>query len=338
MPESADIHVSACPFCNLQNDNIEVKANELTDAINWLNSELSRSSYRLESFEEQKKKIQNEITAIKQDLTRCRQKIKTIEQQTKDLETIKGQYELALEAKLRVESVLTELADLQRNQPDIRLDEIKRRIKVLQADLKENYDIARKMDDAQVRIKELLAKFGERFDFEKSYMPIQLRFSLETFDLWHEPAADKQVFLRSMGSGANWLSCHLVLFLALQRYFCEVGKNCSIPPVLFFDQPSQVYFPSNLDGAKEFSANEIAKKDSSRDKARPVDEDIKAVTNLFEQLVKYCNETKDETGIMPQIIVTDHADHLKLPGTISFESLVRKRWRQENEGFIQSGS
>lgn len=335
VPESADIQASVCPFCNSQNDDIEEHANELADAINWLNSELSRSSYRLESFEEQKRKTQNEITAIKHDLTRCRQKIKTIEQQTKDLETVRGQYELALEAKIRVENILSELADLQRNQPDIKLDELKGKIKVLQADLKGNYDIDRKMANAQARIQELLAKFGERFDFEKSYTPIQLRFSLETFDLWHEPEAGKQVFLRSMGSGANWLSCHLVLFLTLQRYFCEVGKNCSIPPVLFFDQPSQVYFPSNLDGDSEFSANEIAKKDSSRDKARPVDEDINAVTNLFEQLVKYCQETKNETGIMPQIIVTDHADHLKLSGNISFESLIRKRWRQENEGFIQ---
>ncbi|OGS81658.1 MAG: hypothetical protein A2061_10000 [Gallionellales bacterium GWA2_59_43] len=311
VPESAELHASVCPFCNSQNDGVEVRANELTDAINWLNSELSRSSYRLESFEEQRRKTQDEIALIKNDLFRCRQQIKVIEQQTKDLDTIRGQYELAVEAKIRVENVLAELIDLQGGQTDKQLDDIKDQIKKLQGDLKSNYDIAQKMSNAQVRIKELLAKFGERFDFEKSYTPIKLRFSLDTFNLWHEPEEGKQVFLRSMGSGANWLSCHLVLFLALQRYFCEVGKGCAIPPVLFFDQPSQVYFPSILDSGKEFSADEIAKKDGSRDQSRAVDEDVKAVTNLFEQLVRYCQETKDDTGIMPQIIVTDHADHLK---------------------------
>lgn len=335
VPESAELHASACPFCNSQNDGVEVQANDLTEAINWLNSELSRSSYRLESFEEQRKKSQNEIAIIKKDLLRCRQQIKAIEQQTKDLDTVRGQYELAVEAKIRVENVLIELAELQGKQPDKQLDEIKDKIHKLQADLKGNYDIDQKMSNAQDRIQELLAKFGGRFDFEKSYTPIQLRFSLETFNLWHEPEKGKQVFLRSMGSGANWLSCHLVLFLALQRYFCEVGESCSIPSVLFFDQPSQVYFPSILDSEKEFSADEIAKKDGSRDKSRPVDEDVKAVTNLFEQLVSYCQETKNETGIMPQIIVTDHADHLSLPGNVTFESLVRKRWRQDDEGFIQ---
>lgn len=334
VPESAELHASACPFCKSQNDEVEEQANELTEAINWLNSELSRSSYRLESFEEQRKKIQGEIDTIKTELVRCRQQIKSIEQQIYDLENVRSQYELAVEAKIRVESILSEIADLQGGQTDEELETLKNRIRELKADLKANYDIDQKMASAQYRIQELLAEFGGRFDFEKSYTPIRLRFSLETFDLWHESEAGKQVYLRSMGSGANWLSCHLVLFLALHRYFCEVGEDCSIPPVLFFDQPSQVYFPSILDGGVEFSADELAEKDNSRDKTRPVDVDVKAVTNLFEQLVKYCQETKKETGIMPQIIVTDHADNLELPGKVTFESLVRERWRQDGDGFI----
>jgi hypothetical protein len=139
-----------------------------------------------------------------------------------------------------------------------------------------------------------------------------------------------------MGSGANWLSCHLVLFLALQRYFCEVGENCAIPSILFFDQPSQVYFPTILDGGAEFSPDKLARKDESRARSRAVDEDVAAVTNLFDQLVKFCLETKEATGITPQIIVTDHADKLRLRGDVSFESLVKERWRQEGEGFIDT--
>jgi hypothetical protein len=334
VPVSAELHASICPFCNSQNNNVEEQANELTDAINWLNSELSRSSYRLESFEEQRKNIQLDIDTIKPDLVLCRQQIKAIDKQITDLEKVRSQYELAVESKIRVENVLAELADLQDKQPDGDLEKLKVMIKELKAYLKANYDIESKLTKAQSRVQELLSLFGNRFDFEKSYTPIQLHFDLETFDLWHEMEAHKKVFLRSMGSGANWLSCHLVLFLALQRYFCEVGKGCSIPPVLFFDQPSQVYFPSILDGGIEFSAEELAKKDNSRDKSRPVDEDVKAVTNLFDQLVTYCQETEDATGIMPQIIVTDHADHLVLSGEVTFESLVRARWRQNNDGFI----
>lgn len=338
LPESAEVHASTCPFCGSENDDVEAQANELTEAINWLNSELSRSSYRLDSFEEQRQKIQAEIDPIKDELGRCRQKIKAIDQQISDLEKVRSQYELAVEAKVRVESVLFELTRIQEGQADGDLDKLKERILELKTDLKSNYDIDRKLANAEARIKDLLEEFGGRFNFEKSYTPIRLRFSLGSFDLWHEMEPGKKVFLRSMGSGANWLSCHIVLFLALQRYFCEVGKGCSIPPVLFFDQPSQVYFPSILDGGTNFSAEELAKMDTSRDRLRTVDEDVKAVTNLFVQLVDYCQETEEATGIMPQIIVTDHADNLELPGEVTFESLVRRRWRQDSDGFIDLNS
>jgi len=61
------------------------------------------------------------------------------------------------------------------------------------------------------------------------------------------------------------------------------------------------------------------------------------VTNMFDQLVWYCEDTFKETGIRPQIIVTDHADKLALANQVEFESLVRKRWRKPGEGFISAG-
>jgi hypothetical protein len=61
---------------------------------------------------------------------------------------------------------------------------------------------------------------------------------------------------------------------------------------------------------------------------------MRAVTNMFDQLVMFCEKTQNETGIMPQIIVTDHADHLNLTSGVTFESLVRKRWRDDDDGFI----
>ena len=68
---------------------------------------------------------------------------------------------------------------------------------------------------------------------------------------------------------------------------------------------------------------------------RLVDEDIKAVENLFSQLAIYCNELELSNGFSPQIIVIDHADNLTLSEVsgVSFESLVNgNRWR--TRGFI----
>lgn len=320
-----------CPFCKSSSVSLQGHANELTEAVNWLNSELARSSLRLSSFKEEEKIIKEDLSGFKADLRVCRSNIKAAKEQRTDFEDVASQYELAVEAKVGIQAILADLAIDNNQDKDVDLEGLRSEIHRLKEFLKGS-DV--KLKIAENRINEILKIYGERFEFEKSYTPINLRFSIETFDLWHEPAKNEKVFLRSMGSGANWLSCHLVLFLSLQRYFCELGNDCSIPSILFFDQPSQVYFPSLLDGETKFSAEDIARKDNSRNKSRTVDEDVRAVTNLFDQLVKYCAETKEITGICPQIIVTDHADHLKLKGDAPFESFVRKRWREEGEGFI----
>ena len=222
--------------------------------------------------------------------------------------------------------------------PDQKLEEqlrkIQEEITEIKHFLKQNYNVEQKLNEAGKHIWSYMKALGDCFEFEESYQPINLNFSLDTFDLWHE-SGTRKIFLRSMGSGANWLYCHLTLFLALHRYFSTLGEHCSIPSILFLDQPSQVYFPSVLDTTTDFSPREIAAKEGDARK-RPVDDDIKAVENLYSQLVKFCDETLKETGIEPQIIVTDHADKLKLDGEVSFESLVQgRRWRGKGRGFIK---
>jgi hypothetical protein len=43
-----------------------------------------------------------------------------------------------------------------------------------------------------------------------------------------------------------------------------------------------------------------------------VDDDMKAVTNMFTQLARLCTATGKATGVTPQVIVSDHADKLIL--------------------------
>lgn len=333
VPKEAELLVSKCPFCHAQHSSVEYEANKLNDAILWLNDELGKSKYLLESFEEQELKTSRELDDLRSDVEASNQKIRSIDNQIVELGRYRTQYELALKAKLRVESILEQLLEKPDQELEKLLTDIKGKISDLKRFLRQNYNVEQKLKEAEKDIWSLMANIGNRFEFEESYRPINLYFSLKTFDLWHEESNAKKVFLRSMGSGANWLYCHLTLFLALHRYFCRIGDRCLIPTILFFDQPSQVYFPSVLDNAIEFSPKELADKEGDARK-RPVDEDIKAVTNLYSQLVKFCQETLKETGIEPQIIVTDHADNLTLDSDVSFESLVQgRRWR--TRGFIE---
>ena len=115
----------------------------------------------------------------------------------------------------------------------------------------------------------------------------------------------------------------------MHKYFAELGDKCAIPSILFLDQPTQVYFPNfNRDTSSSFEDQKSQEAEQRTEKERPVDEDIKAVENLFSRLSIYCNDLELNDGFSPQIIVTDHADNLTLSNGVLFESLVNgNRWR-----------
>lgn len=332
VPTEAEMRVSECPFCNNPHHALEDEANRLQDAIGWLNEELRRSPYLLESFEEDEKKVVADIEQDRQGIQALENKILVLEEQIRDLINNRSQTELALKAKWRIEALFESLLEQKDNQLIEKRAELKKKIETLNRFLRENYNIKSKLEEAEEYIRSEMEEIGNSFEFEDSYRPIKLRFSLATFDLWHE-SQDRKVFLRSMGSGANWLYCHLTLFLALHRYFCKLGELCNIPSILFLDQPSQVYFPSVIDHDANFDPQKLAELEGES-RTRHLDEDVRAVTNLYSQLVRFCKETLEATGIEPQIIVTDHADNLELEGGTPFESLVQgRRWR--THGFIQ---
>ncbi|OCO80560.1 hypothetical protein AN694_0226540 [Serratia marcescens] len=84
---------------------------------------------------------------------------------------------------------------------------------------------------------------------------------------------------------------------------------------MFLDQPSQVYFPSDAD----------------RKSAK--DSDIKQVENIFNTINSVLEHIKNKSNFMPQVIILEHADKLQLKD-IDFESIVRKRWRENGEKLI----
>lgn len=62
------------------------------------------------------------------------------------------------------------------------------------------------------------------------------------------------------------------------------------------------------------------------------DDDLNTVAKMFTVLAKFCDDTAQEVGNKPQIIVCDHADRLELGEGYNFEDFVADRWR--DRGFI----
>lgn len=331
--KEAKVYFSECPFCNSHNDNILNEANKLQKAISWLNTELSRSPYMLDSFVSEQKKVKDAIEAKKTEIEAVSLKIRAILKITQDLKKNRSLEEQGLKIKLKIEAILELLLDLKQSSASENITMLNTQIQKIEAYLKSNYNPEGKLWQAEKYIKNQMDEIGSKLDFEDSYKPINLYFSLNSFDLWHQKEDGRKVYLRSMGSGANWLYCHLSLFLGLNRYFCSLGDDCLIPPILFLDQPSQVYFPVSIkdNNEVEFDAKDLKTKAGKEDEIN----DLHVVENFFNQIVVFCNETERLTGVKPQIIITDHADKLNLE-SVDFETLINgRRWRSKNDGFIK---
>lgn len=326
----ASINVATCPFCTQETNIIANEANQLEEAIKWLNIELRKSPYLLDSFESDKNNIKEKILIIDEEIESIKNEIEQLNNITKALENNRSLNEQALKVKLKIENLLESLIDRKNDNIEEKIKAIKQEISEYEKLLEDKFDLGQQLEEAEKYINNKMKEIGNKLDFESSYKPINLKFSLINFDLWHEKENKDKVYLRSMGSGANWLYSHITLFLALHNFFCFLGNKSLVPPILFLDQPSQVYFPTSIkDENDEFNIDHIEEKKGTNTK----DEDLKAVTNLFNQLVSFCKTTLKETGIEPQIIITDHADKLELDNGVSFESLVNgRRWR--TRGFI----
>jgi DNA repair ATPase RecN len=329
-PEHVHISSSVCPFCLTEKESLRKSAERLQRAITRVSGNLAQARPMKAKFESSLIELKRSIEACDSELTALNQQINEIEKTEKQLAEQKSLYESILMQKAKLFMILDTLNMADDTELERQIKALNKQLSDINKDLKQ-YDVKIGLENASQKVNQYMAEIGKHFEFEKSYQPINLHFSFETFDLYHLHG-DEKYYLRSMGSGANWLYSHITLFLALHKYFAELGDKCAIPSVIFFDQPTQVYFPNfSRDNSATFEeqTNQEAEHRKKSDVQQDIDEDIKAVENIFSRLAIYCDELEEENGFCPQIIVTDHADDLTLSNGVSFESLVNgNRWRK----------
>lgn len=329
VPQSTHIDNHQCPWCETLTNVPAKEANKLAAAIDWLNGELKLSAYARESFVSERRKLEERLDATNKQIKRIQADLEPLDEEVKRLSTSKATDEQAIKAKVKLELAIQR----QIHKPASELTEEeshwKEQVKILGARLAA-YNVNVRLTDLRNSINAKMCEIGERFDFEKTYKPVRLHFDLESFDLWYQRDGNTKVYLRSMGSGANWLYSHLALFMSLHYQFAaRSNEGCKIPPILFLDQPTQVYFPAALDDGKAFAPKDLARQAKREEE---LDADLSAVTNMFTQFARFCATTETQTGVMPQIIVSDHADNLDLEDGYVFKDYVRATWR--TRGFI----
>ncbi|WP_406293018.1 DUF3732 domain-containing protein [Embleya sp. NBC_00888] len=135
-----------------------------------------------------------------------------------------------------------------------------------------------------VAISQDMTAWSNRLELEHGDSSVRLDLSRLTVvaDTEQGPAP-----LFRIGSGENWVGYHLVAHLALHRYF--VRQHRPVPRILMLDQPTQVWYRSEVD---------------QRSGAPSDDTDREAVSRLFRLIHDVARELAPDM----QIIVCDHAN------------------------------
>jgi hypothetical protein len=148
-------------------------------------------------------------------------------------------------------------------------------------------EIRRKLRNALSRVETTASRLVPRLDAEWPDAPVRLIIEDLTVKVIRGSRAD---YLWEIGSGANWLTYHVAMTLALQEFFLAEPHH-PVPGLLVYDQPSRVYFPKR------------AGYEDEPDTPSWRDEEIAAVRKVFALLGE---EVQRSHGRL-QIIVLDHA-------------------------------
>lgn len=307
---SADSNL--CPICgNTHSDSLNT-LDELCNAISEIEKTAGDMKVVPAAFERELQAVEGEIQYFSERLSAIRKRINEESGKLQDNSELK--YTLSSVARFlgRMEIAIQTYDKIGTD------NELEQKIQTIDAKLNElrkivnEVEIERKIAAALRYIETEANKIITGLDAERPEDPIE--FIIKDLTISIKNSSGRSDYLWEIGSASNWLAYHIGISLAFQKYFQERG-GISLPNLLVFDQPSQVYFPQKL--ARKNNA-ELA------DDISLEDEDKEAVRKIFVALSKYMTDTNSKI----QIIVMEHADE-DIWGEIENINLV-ERWRGNN--------
>ena len=297
--EPEDTNRKTCPLCfhELEHEIPSISAinnslKELNQSLNEtvrekprLTKYLDELSKQREELKEKLLKTENGITALYQEQNEARR--------LRDLNLRRGKVIGRI-------SLFLESVDFKEDKTiDIKIETLRSEIEDLSLQIdKESKE--ERLASIINKINLQMSTWVSELDVEYENAPIRFDANKLTLIADTETAS---IPLSRMGSGANWVSYHLLIHFALHKHFIQAKRP--VPKFLIIDQPSQVYFPpeKDLDNTGEIkeSADEIA------------------VKKMFEFMINATDNLENNF----QVIVTDHA-YIKED---KFKNCVREVWR-----------
>lgn len=296
-------NIDNCPLCSSK---LEISI----PTVEMINKSLINLRKNLTLVEKERPRLRELINKLETDLNERKESLKSLTNVINGLLVEKQVAEEIKEINTRIARVVGRISLFLENFRELHEDvdihvkirELEKKITILEQELdKEKKEEL--LTSALSRISIYMTKWAEELQLEHSSSPYRLDLKNLTVIADHE---DRPIPMYRMGSGENWLGCHIVSHLALHKFFIQ--RKRPVPSFVVFDQPTQVYFPPEKYNVMEGMSDELT------------DDDRIAVSRLFKLLFSVCDELKGKL----QIIVLEHAN-LDDP---EFQSaLVEEPWR-----------
>lgn len=292
---------SLCPLCQQELD-IEIPtASNIRESLQRINAQIDslvRQTPRLEAYIQERLE---QVEVIRRSITENKSSLEGIYAQEEAIREQRS--ETARQARVvgRISLFLDSTAEIDES-AELRyaIDAAEKNVKRLEK-LTASSGTRDRLDASLSVIASSMSAWAKRLRIEHSEYPMSLdvqNLTVRGFD------GIEPITMAKMGSGANWVGCHLIAHLGLHEWF--VNQNRPVPRFLFIDQPTQAYFPPD-ESVADRSVDEL------------VDEDRIAVKDMFRLIFDVVESLTPNF----QVIITDHAD---LPDPWFQEAIV-ERWR-----------
>jgi hypothetical protein len=296
LPDAGD--VDRCPLCNNNVDSDIPAVADLTEALASVASQLAavpvgtRTGALISQLEADAARLRlllSENASALSTLESATEVMRRARDERQEQARVLGRISLYLES-IRVDprlgSLTAELARLAVESAEIET--------AISAEV-----VAGRTEYALSRVAADMTEFARQIAMEYSDNPLRLDRRRLTVVA---DTPNGQVPMNQMGSGANWVGCHLVAHLALHAWFAY--QESPLINSIIFDQPSEVYFPGDQEWAE----------------GTPPGEGDRAAAG---RMLRLMHDAVASTGGVFQVILTEHAD-LAEPW---FEEAVVERWR-----------
>jgi hypothetical protein len=300
-----------CPVCGSESDKAAKEVDRLVElakgvaasvgSIETVNHVLDKEAVALE---EELRKLENEADAIRLQLEEYEEKsdgIRTHRQTLNDIQYFAG----------RLEQELAKYAEADHgNSIASKASDLERRISSLRRQLDQNA-VKERQDKAIEKISDAIGHYARILGVEHPERKVWI--DVKNLTLIIKGEEGRQDYLWEIGSAANWMGYHVAALLALHEHFLDLSDlgSSPVPQFLFFDQPSQAYFPERLS----------AKKESTVTESESESDDVTRVQRIFRALSEAIVRTKKRL----QIVVIDHVGEEYWPDIQNIH--VVERWR-----------